>query len=354
MVGMIYFVLLLGIIVTVHELGHFLVAKAFGVYCAEFAIGMGPKLFSIQGKETLYTIRLLPIGGFVQMAGEPGTALEGECTIDVPFERTIKGISRFKQICIMLAGIVMNFVLAFVLFFGVFLSEGTSEPVSEAYIGTISPDSPAQEAGIQSGDLVLSIEYEDGTVSTIETFDDISTTNVGFEQQTRTYVVQRGEDVLRLDVTPVYFEEYDRYMIGIGQAIKSVPISIGEAVGYSVEAMVEGSTLIVDSLMQLFRGNNLDQLSGPVGIYTVTSQQAALGLANYVWLVAVLSLNIGIFNALPLPILDGGRAILITIEAIIGKPINKKIESGLMVAGAMMMLALFVFATLQDILRLFG
>ena len=106
--GLLYFVVLLGVIVFIHELGHFLVAKMFHVYVGEFALGMGPKLLSYQGKETLYSLRAIPLGGFCQMAGEVGNELEGELVVDVPKERTIKGIAKWKQILVMIAGIAMN------------------------------------------------------------------------------------------------------------------------------------------------------------------------------------------------------------------------------------------------------
>lgn len=118
--------------------------------------------------------------------------------------------------------------------------------------------------------------------------------------------------------------------------------------------MVSVSTLVAESIMDLFKGQNLDQLSGPIGIYTVTKEQASLGMVNYIWLIALLSLNVGIFNALPLPILDGGRALLAVIEIIRGKPISVRLEQGMMMAGVILLMLLMVFATSQDLLRIFS
>ncbi len=346
-----YFVLLLGIIVTVHELGHFLVAKMFGVYCSEFSIGMGPKLISWQGKETKYSIRLLPIGGFVQMAGDAENALEGACDIDVPYERTLKGVSHLKQIAIMGAGIVMNFILAFVLFTGIYASVGTYQTVDLPQIGQVIENSPAEQAGFQSEDIILSVQYENELFYP-SSFSDLTEFNSGREQLDRIYVVQRNGEEVTLKVTPAYFEEQNAYLIGINALQKHVKYGLGEASMMSIKAMVESSTLIFEGLTDLLGGNNLDQLSGPIGIYTITAEQASLGLANYIWLIAMLSLNVGILNALPLPILDGGRIILSLIEMIRGKPISKKIEMGLMWIGLVAMLALMVVATWQDIARI--
>ncbi len=346
-----YFVILLGVIVTIHELGHFLVAKAFNVYCSEFAIGMGPKLFSIQGKETKYSIRLLPIGGFVQMAGEAETALEGVCPVNVPHERTIKGISHPKQIAIMLAGIVMNFLLAFVLFVGIFSAQGIYQQSETAQIGSVIQNSPAEIAGFQANDLVLSVTYGD-EVFYPEVFSDLVKFNVGKEELQRIYEVQRGTEVLKLTVTPTLFEEQNAYLIGINALQEHRSISFVESVQLSISTMIESSTLIFDGLVDLLRGNNLDQLSGPVGIFTITAQEASQGLINYLWLIAMFSLNIGILNALPLPILDGGRAILSVVEMVRGKPINQKLENALMGIGMALLLSLMIFATWQDISRI--
>lgn len=351
--GILYTILLLGIIVSIHELGHFLAAKLFGVYCGEFSIGMGPKLFSFQGKETKYSLRLLPIGGFVQMAGETDSGIEGVVEEDVPFERTIKGIARWKQIVIMLAGIFMNFILAWVLFSGIVLNQGVSVSNDAPLVGSVMSGSPAYEAGFQENDLILSVQYSDGELIYPNTFSEMSAANIGQEKNERIYTIQRGDEVLTIAVTPTYFEENDAYLIGISAKIITEYPNLFEAVQIGAKTMIQVAGAIFDSLVELFKGQNLDQLSGPIGIYTVTEQQASLGMVNYIWLIALLSLNVGIFNAIPLPILDGGRAVLAVIEMVRGKPISEKLEQGMMMAGLILLVGLMLFATGQDILRLF-
>ncbi len=354
MMGIVYFALLLGIIVTIHEVGHFVAAKSFGIYCAEFSIGMGPKLFAIQGKETKYTIRLLPFGGYVAMAGDTENALEP--TVDVetlPKERTLKGIAHWKRIIIMLAGILMNFVLAFVLFTGIIMNEGILVTSDVAQIGGISENSPAHLAGFELNDRIVKVEYEDGTIILPTTFTELSKGNVGHEQEARTYTLLRDTKEISITVTPVLDVERNSYLIGILAPTKIEKLGILESIKISTNQMFTIAGMIGKSLMELFTGKNLDQLSGPIGIYTVTQEQASLGLTNYVWLIAVLSLNVGIFNALPLPILDGGRAIMAVIEIIRGKPVSEKFEQITMSVGLAAMMLLMVFATWQDIVRLF-
>lgn len=351
--GIIYFVVLLGVIVTIHELGHFIAAKLFKVYVGEFAIGMGPKLFSIQGKETKYSLRLLPLGGYCQMAGDVDNAIEGVCDVIVPHERTLKGIARYKQIIIMLAGIFMNFILAWVLFSGIIMNQGMTTSSDLPIVGSVVVNSPAEQAGFQTNDKILSVEYKDGKVIEPKSFSEMSAANIGQESSERVYTIQRGADVLTLTVTPTYFEDRNAYMIGIGAPQEIVYPNILESAKMGAETMVMVTQVIFGSIVDLVKGNNLDQLSGPIGIYTVAEEQASLGMVNYIWLIAVLSLNVGIFNALPLPILDGGRVILSLIEAVRGKPINQKLEQGMMAAGLALMVMLMIYATWQDIARLF-
>lgn len=351
--GFIYFVVLLGVIVTIHELGHFLAAKFFGVYCGEFSIGMGPKLFSIQGKETKYSLRLLPFGGYVQMAGETDSGIEGVVDVEVPLNRSIKGIARWKQIVVMLAGIFMNFMLAWVLFTGIIMNQGLSETLDVPQVGSIMIDSPAEKAGFKVGDTILAIEYKDGETIYPETFTSMSSANMGNESEERVYTVQRGDDILTIVVTPQYYADQSVYLIGISAPITLYTPGPFESLKLGFETMGTVASEIFKSLLELFHGQNLDQLSGPIGIYSVAEEQAALGMVNYLWLIAVLSLNVGIFNAIPLPVMDGGRALLAMIEIIRGKPISEKLEQGMMMAGVMMLMALMLYATGMDLLRLF-
>lgn len=348
-VGILAFVVMLSVIVTVHELGHFITAKKFGVFCGEFSIGMGPVIYKRQGKETQFSIRALPIGGFVSMAGEEDDTKKD---IDVPFERTINGISAGRKIIVMLAGIFMNIVLAWVIFVLIFMFTGTAIDSSSTVLGTVYKDSVAEKAGFKEGDIVKSITTEDGKVIEINSNSDLRT-EINLDPQTFVFTVQRGEEIIDIKATPEFNEEERTYMLGVGMSSAVKKIQWYESFQYGTEKTIENSTLIFRSLGTLFQGKNLDQLSGPVGIFDVTQKAFNDNFLTYIQLFAIFSLNIGIFNALPIPILDGGRALITVIEKIIGRPINQKFFEFIMYAGMIALIALVLYATWNDVLRLF-
>ena len=340
-------ILVLSLIVLVHELGHLASAKLFGVYCKEFAIGMGPKLFSKKGKETEYSIRAFPFGGFVAMAGEESVEAE------VPFERSLLGIAKWKRIVILLSGVAMNFALAFVLFLSINLAVGAIYQSPKPIIASVIADSPAEEAGLKANDLILKMSFSDGTSIVPKTFDDV-VTYVQLYHSTMTLTIDRSGEIVEITVTPVFNESSQRYYLGVnlppGEMVK---INGFEAVGYAFNTMISTVFGMFIFIGKMLTGVGLTQVSGPIGIIDVTNTQASLGLLNLTYLTALLSLNIGVFNLLPLPILDGGRVMLTLIEAVFRRPINKNIELALMYISAAALIGLMLFATWQDLGRLF-
>jgi len=340
-------VLVLSLIVLVHELGHLLSAKAFGVYCKEFAIGMGPKLFSRKGKETEYSIRAFPFGGFVAMAGEESVEA------DVPNNRSLLGIAKWKRIIVLLAGVAMNFVLAFVLFLGINLTVGAVYKAPEPIVASVIADSPAESAGLQANDRIVKMTFNDGSSFVPKTFDDV-VTYVQLYHSTMVFTVDRSGSMLDITVTPVFKEDTQRYYIGVmlpqGEMVK---INALESVGYAFTTMISTVFGMFVFIGKMLTGVGLTQVSGPIWIIDVTNTQASLGLLNLTYLTALLSLNIGVFNLLPLPILDGGRVVLTLVEAIFKRPLNKNVELALMHLSAAALIVLMLFATWQDIGRLF-
>ncbi len=346
----VYFIILLSVIVLVHELGHLLTAKFFKVYCYEFAIGMGPKLFAYKGKETTYSLRVLPIGGFVAMAGED----EDNRGIEVAYERTIKGIKKWQQIIIMLAGVFMNFLLAWVVISGILLYNGSYLEPAKPIVAGVMENSPADLAGLQKGDYIVKVTLSDGTEIVPKDFYDIlpfSKTDAGLIIYS---VVRSDGQKLDIEVTPLLDAEDNTYYSGIlipnGELVE---VNILNVPYYGAKYIGNITKTMFVTLIRLFKGVGLENLSGPVGVYNITAQQVSLGFSNFMMLMAFLSLNIGIFNLLPLPILDGGRALITFGEMITGKTLNKKIETALMLAGWLFIIALMVFSTWQDINRLF-
>lgn len=333
-------------------------AKLFNVYCHEFSIGMGPKLFSKKGKETTYSIRALPIGGYVAMAGEKDENPGGEnySDEDIPTERTINGVHPIKRIIIMSAGIIMNVVLALVLMSMLFLSIGKANVSPDAIIAKVENDYPAYKAGIEVGDKVIYASFDNGYAISPKNFGELSDFLGLYDGNGNVHLtMQRGDKTLNIDVKPQYFEEQQSYMIGISSyEYKTVDVTFSSCWKFGFDYCAEMIKLVFMTLMGLFRGVGLDQLSGPVGVYKVTSEAVSYGSETYVSLIAMISLNVGLFNALPLPIFDGGRIFLTIIEMVRGKPMNKELENKIMIASTVLLLMLLLFTTFKDIFSLFN
>lgn len=341
------FIFVLGLIVFIHELGHLLSAKAFGVYCKEFALGMGPKIYSIKGKETEYSVRLLPLGGFVSMVGEEGVE------VDVPKERSLKGIHPLKRLVVMLAGIVMNILLAFVIMVGLHIHNGYVIQNPEPVLGEIVENSPADLAGLKVNDRIVEVQFSDGTMIQPKDFYDLVEV-LQLYQNTMTFVVDRNRDLIHIEITPQLDEQRGYYVIGVMSPQAQVKeITVFEAFTYGAQDLVDMGASMLMTLSRLVRGIGLSAISGPVGIFQVTAQSAQMGILSLLYLAGLLSLNVALFNLIPLPLLDGGRAVLIFIEMIIGKPVNAKIEQALMLASMILLLILTLFVTSQDLFKLF-
>lgn len=346
------FALVMGIIVFIHELGHLLAAKAFGVYCREFSIGMGPKIFQYQPKdsETTYSIRALPIGGFVAMAGEPGE----EGMESVPVERTIKGIARYKQLVVLLAGVFMNLVLAFVVFAGIFSYAGVvREP--EPIVAAVVEGLPADQAGLMKDDRILKMTFVDGTVIEPKTFSDASLGIVTFEDTPIELEVLRDRTIVNLTVTPVFNTESDTFVLGIQSYTGALEkVGIFETASYTAQYIIKTVGQIVMVLRLLVRGIGLNNVGGPVAIYQITSEVTTSGFDMlYFWnIIGSLSISLAVMNLLPIPVLDGGRALLVMVEMIIRRPIPKKFENTVMIIGFVLILAMMIFFLFNDFKRL--
>jgi regulator of sigma E protease len=356
-INIIVFVLVLGTIIFIHELGHFIAAKSFGVYCAEFSLGMGPKIFTKKVGETEYQLRLLPIGGFVAMAGEADQE-DNELMKDVPQERTLKGIHTWKKCVVMLAGVFMNFVLAIIIMIGVFSFSETG--TNSTVIGEVVANSAAKEGGLLPGDEIQGfiVDKEEYLVAS---YDDLA--NVLSEISEG-----RKDEVLTMDVVFIrdneeqtktieakYDETAKRYAIGVTEETRA--LSFSEAITYGFNYFKEMALLIFTTLGKLITdsANTVGQLSGPAGIYQATSQITESGsISSLLLLTAGLSVNIGIFNLLPIPGLDGSQVIFSVVERIVGKEIPIKIKYSIQLAGLALVFGLMIFVTINDISRIFG
>ncbi|MCH4285024.1 MULTISPECIES: RIP metalloprotease RseP [Bacillota] len=347
----IYFVLILSVIIIIHELGHLIAAKHFGVYCKEFSIGMGPMIYQKQVGETAWSVRALPIGGYVAMAGET-LEDDGEDEEDIPFERTINGIKPWKQIIVMAAGAIMNILLAWVIFVGITAYQGQIAIPGSPVITSFSENSPAEKAGFKVNDEIIKVQ--NGTHSEkVDEFDDVVEFINYFQGETTFTVLRDGKEV-EVKMTPVLDEEENIYKMGVYHDNYDVKkINLLEAIPYGTQKMVDSVSTILNSLGKLIQGIGLKNLSGPVGIFKMTDQITQTGFLTTMAFVGLLSVNVGIFNLLPIPILDGGRIFITLIEMLIGRKLSERVQNVIMTIGLVAIVALMLYATWNDITRLF-
>ncbi len=341
------FILVLGIVVLVHETGHFLFAKLCGIYVYEFSIGMGPKLFHYKkkGGETEYCIRMIPIGGFVQLAGE-----EVEDDSKIPKDRKLQAKKPWQRFLTMFFGAGFNFLFAMLLLFAIGLFYGA--PQMDPVLNEIEVGSKAYEAGLEKGDRILKIDGK-----TINTIDDISLylTISKHDKPTEFVVEKASKEKVTYEIMPEEEKQGDStvYHYGIGlQAEKERGLFV------SLKYMVCKTGALFKqmwvTIMNLFTGGiKVSQLSGPVGIYNIVGEQSKTGFANMMYLVAFLSINVGFINLLPFPAFDGGRILFVVIEKIKGSPVKPETENMIHSIGFFLLMALMIYITFNDILRLF-
>lgn len=342
----IYFILILGGIVFFHELGHFLFAKKAGVYIYEFSIGMGPQLFKWKSKkdETMYSIRLLPIGGFVQMAGE-----EIDPDENIPKEKRMQSKTWLQRFSIMIAGIFFNFVLAIVLLFVVGLINGT--PQKETYIGVIDKNSSAYNAGLRENFEILQVNGKKASTKDILSLELIA--NVKKEVEVK-YKDENGNvEIAKFKADTVDENGTTNYKYGFS-LINQKQRGFFSSIKYAFTKTIELVEYMFFVIWYLITGKiSLTNLSGPIGIFTMVGETAKEGLINLVYLMAIISVNVGFINFLPLPAFDGGRILFLIIEKIKGSPVNPKIENIIHTVGLGLLMLLMVFITYNDILRIF-
>ncbi len=412
------FIIVFGSLVFFHELGHFIFAKRAGILVREFAIGMGPKIFGMTKGETLYTIRLLPLGGYVRMAGDDADKIElqpgyrvglilnrdnvaekiylnqkvqnpnvlfmeveradlekglwiegydeedqlvrikvarkativenGTETIIAPYDRQFNSKTVGQRAMAIFAGPLFNFILAFVVFVFIALMQGV--PTNEPVIYDVVDNGPAQAAGMEAGDLVKEI---DGVP--IKDWDALSGTVQENPGKTLNFLVERDGQELELSLTPQAVENSGKKIGQIGVMYQSpVEKNPFKAVVYGAQQTWDYTVLILDLLRMLVTGQfTIDALSGPVGIYKATETVAQYGVYNLMNWAAVLSINLGIMNLLPLPALDGGRLLFFGIEALRGKPVDRQKEGLVHFVGIVLLMILMVVVTWNDIQRFF-
>lgn len=330
--NIIFVILAFSLLVIIHELGHFTLAKLNGVKVEEFSIGMGPKLFSIQGKETMYSIRSVPIGGYVKMLGE-----EGESTD----ERAFSNKSPLRRLSIVAAGPIMNIVLAVVLFSFVSSLRGYLVPV----ISNVVKDSPAMRAEIKPNDKIVQVNE-----TKIKTWDDLVTQITMSKGSALNLTYVRDNKETKVNLTPMLDTKTNTYIIGVSPTLVSNP-PITESIKYGFKQTSSTIKQTFSSLAMIFRGQaSKDDVGGPVTIMRVTYAVSQAGLINLIAFSAFISIQLAIFNLLPFPALDGFWITVSLYQVITRKEVNKDKIGVINTIGFALLLLLMILITIKDVL----
>ena len=326
-----------GLIVLIHELGHFITAKLSGMRVDEFAIGFGPVLIKKKYGETVYSIRCIPLGGFNRIAG---------MTPDEPLDdRSFYNKPAYKKFIVICAGAAFNFLLAITIFFGLNATVGTMVYTDKPIIGSTIEGGAADLGQLKKGDIIVSIDNKP-----IEKWSEISNTLKGTANHGVSIVVNRDGDMLETTVVPKM--EKDTPKLGIYQGYETIPHSIGDSFVLAIQKTGYIIVAMVDGLHDMIVGIEQAEVSGPVGISHMAGSVAQQGFAPLLGFAALLSINLGVINLLPLPALDGGHLIIILVEAITRRKLPVKALMYIQMTGVALMIALFVYATTKDILNL--
>jgi regulator of sigma E protease len=338
--GIFYFlvmVIVFGILIFIHEFGHFFTARRCGVTIKEFAIGMGPKLFSWKSKkyDTKYALRLFPIGGFVSMVGED------EASDD---EGAFCNKKVWQRFLITIAGPAMNVILGFLLMLVVVLNQPiASTTISEFNEGAIS------SSQLQVDDKILSVDgvpVKSGTEAAYEIM------NKGFEPIDIT-VERNGVKTELKDVDFPSFEEQGVLFGDIDFKVYPQQRTFFTLISQTFTRSLSTVKMVIDSLIGLLSGRfGMDAVSGPIGVAEVVGQAAKTDWLQFVYIVTVLTINLGVFNLIPFPALDGGRTLFLIIEGIRRKPLNRNVETYINLAGMVILFAFMIFVSFKDIMKL--
>lgn len=326
-----------GVLIAVHEAGHYISARICKVGVTEFAIGMGPVIFKKQGRNTLFSLRALPIGGYCKIVGETD---EGEERTD-----SITNKSKLARAFIFSAGSIMNIITAYIAFAVALMIVG----ISTTAISGFTDISPAKQAGMISGDKVLAIENY-----TIDKWEDISSAlkdyNAEGNLEVQIYRKSTGENIT-LNIKPTYIADEQRYILGIKPVVTK---NIFTAFSKAASLIWLYTTLIFSTLISLIRGvAGLDAFTGPIGVVKIVSESASYGFAAVLQILGAISMSLGVINMLPIPALDGSRVFLLLVELIKGSPVKRERENVFHFIGFALMILLAVVIAFNDINRFF-
>jgi len=345
-------VVVLGVLIFFHELGHFLVARLFGVGVEKFSLGFGPRLIGKKIGITDYIISSIPLGGYVKMVGEqPDADLD---PADIPISFTHKNV--WKRILIVAAGPFFNFLLAVIIFFGIFQISGMF--ILKPSIGEVQEGTPAYRGGLKQDDIITSIDGVE--LSTWEEMAEIITVSKG---KPLVVSVRRGDSTLVVNIIPelkifqnIFNEDVKRFVIGItasGDGF-SKDLNIFQSLSESIIQTYKITVMTIKGVAKLLQGAiSPKTLSGPIMIAQMAGDQAREGATNLIFFIALISINLAILNFLPIPVLDGGHLLFFFIEAATGSPVSIRVREIAQQAGIFVLILLMIYVFYNDIARVF-
>lgn len=324
-------IFLLGFLVFIHEGGHFLAARLFKVKVEEFSIGFGPKIFSKKGKETNYSIGCIPFGGYVRMTGEEERSEE---------EGSFNKAKLWHRIVIVAAGAIVNIIFAIIVYFILSLCSGYN--ISTTVSGII-PEATENISSIEVGDKILEINNQKIRVKS-----DISKALSDYTDGDITVLIERNNEEIEIKAKPTKYME--NYILGV--QLTQTDLVFSKKIEYSFYETMNFVSSIGTSLKLLFTGNvGIEQMTGPIGISEIVVKTS--GIYNFVYLLCLISISLGVTNLLPIPALDGGRILLLIIEGIRGKALKEEIELGIQSAGFLVLILFSLYVSYKDIIRIF-
>ena len=328
-----------GLLVMVHELGHFFSAKLVGMGVHEFAIGFGPKVISRKIGETVYSLRLIPLGGFNKIAGmDPDEPQD---------EKSFQTKPIWARMLVIISGSAMNFVLPIVLFTIVFMSMGIDLPSNEPILGTIMAERPASKANMQAGDRIISVDGK--PIGSWKQFVEIVQGNTDKDLN---IVYERNGKIANTMVKPEFDEKANRGIIGVVPLVEHRQPDFAESISLAIKQTYMLAGAMLSGLVQMVTGRAAADVAGPIGVAQMAGQVAQLGFIPLLQFAAFLSINLGLINLLPVPVLDGGHVVTLAVEAIRRKPLDKNSMQFIQMIGFSLLILLMLLATFKDLMRL--
>lgn len=333
-------IFVLGLLVIFHEIGHFVTARLTGMRVREFGVGFGPTLVSKKHGETVYSLNLVPLGGFVKIAG-----------MDPDEEQDEKSYSAkpiWARMLVIAAGSIMNFILPVFLFLIVLLGAGIDQASDQPIIGKVFADKPAIHAGLAAGDRIQAVDGQ--KIDNWMQFVNVIRTSPNKEL---TVAYERGGASRTTVVVPEYEAKSGRGVIGVMPEVINYKPGPGEAFTTAVKQTATITAAIFTGLVQMITGQAPADVAGPIGVAQMTGQVAQMGFLPLLQFAAFLSINLGLINLLPVPVLDGGHIVTLAVEAIRGKPLSRSKMQFIQAVGFALLMTLLLLATFKDITRLF-